>query len=502
MMPKGYLTLYHHDSSVKTLKEFMEKERIVKVSVDELFDYNRDAIFNQMSPSEKASYAQSLGKKSITSDDLKSDMTLPIPCVMHIKAEYVVKELAISQTNFEVQTDNIYAFQKEEINNILQNEGYMPTDQSFKRTAPQCSVFGWFKSKYYVGQFDGDDKWAGRIKSENNKFIDISDYVVNLTTNVTANGGNFQITLPIINSIEDFVKVQPYENSPVLAMRSLSYTDRSAKTLDVYQFGKNFYHKAGMLAMEQNFFNWLISSNDLIFIAFETLELEETLGGKIFDMIGLVDDVVVNQNANGQGSVTVSGRDLMKLLNDDSSLFFNTSTVWGQSEIFANTESAGKQGDIVNADAFGDKGAPINRIRRSTNEIDTFANPFNRTIDFVMKGVISQLANIEVVPSYVFEGWGDRRTRFAELYPSVSSDTSGVGKGGSGGVGTGEGIPQINTKDFDSGIGGNKNKDQYTPIKGGSSGARNTDTPAVPRMPSGGVYEMRDGVMIKIVDNP
>lgn len=499
MTPKGYLTIYHHDTSVKTLSELMEKERIVKVNVDELFNYNRDAIFSQMSPAEKAAYAKSLGKSSITANDIKSDMTLPVPCTLHVKAEYVTQELAISQTNFEVQTDNIYVFQRDEIANIIQNEGYVNKDYDVKRTSPQCSVFGWFKSKYYVGEFDGDNKWAGRIKSDNNKFMDISDYIVNLTTNVTADGGNFQITLPIINSIEDFVKINPYADSPVAIQRSLSYTDRVAKTLDVYKFGKYFYHKAGMVAMEQNFFNWLIQSNDLIFIAFETLKMEETLGGHVFDMIGLVDSVVVNQNANGQGSVTVTGRDLMKLLTDDSSLFFNASTVWGQSEIFVNTESAGKQGDIVNADAYGDKAAPIDRMRRSTNEIDVFANPFNRTIDFVMKGVISQLANIEVVPSYVFEGWGDRRTRFAEFYPGVSSDTSGVGKGagGNGGDGLGEGEPQLNTKDFDSG-GPNGNRDQYAPIKGnngGNGGGGNLRTPGgdVPAVPRGGNnYDLPD----------
>ena len=77
-----YLTLYHHDSSVKTLAEYMEAEHIPTrvISVDELFDYNRDMIFNQMSLNEKAEYAKQKGKDSITSDDLTSDMTLPCPC--------------------------------------------------------------------------------------------------------------------------------------------------------------------------------------------------------------------------------------------------------------------------------------------------------------------------------------------------------------------------------------------------------------------------------------
>lgn len=502
-MPKEYLTLYHHDRSVKTLSQYMEKEHIQTsvISVKDLFDYNRDLIFKQMSVSEKASYAKSLKKKQITAKDLKSDMTLPCPCIMKIKAKLVDYELSISQTNFEVQTDNIYAFQNEQIQNIIQNEGYIINNET-KKIAPDCSVFGWFKSLYYVGTLDGFDT-LGTIRTNNNKFIDVSDYIVNLQTNVTSEGGTFSIEFPIINSIEDFVKIKPYDNGKsnkwTSVLKNLSYTDRKAKMIDVYRFGKYYYHKASLNAMDQNFFNWLVQSNDLIFISFETLQMEKDLGGKVFDMIGLVDDVVVNQNANGKGSVTVSGRDLMKLLTDDSSLFFNTSTVWGQSQIFVNTESAGKQGDIRNADMVADRNtAPINRLRRSTNEIDPFADPFNRSIDYVMKGVISQLANIEVVPSYVFESWGDRRTRFAELYPSVSTGGSGRASGGSSGSGSGEGTPQLNKKDFNS-MGQNTNKDKYSPIQGGSSGQRNSDTPRVPVPASDdSKYIMKDGVMIKV----
>lgn len=470
MNKKKYLTLYHHNSNVKTLSEFMEANYIYKnvISVEDLFEMNRSYIFSQMSLDDKADYAESLGKDYITESDLKSDMTLPLPCSLKIEAKYVTYELAISQTNLQTNTDDLYAFENEQIQNILQNEGYV-IDRSTKKMAPECSVFGWFKSLYYAGGLD--DLSSVFFRSSNNKFVEISDFIINVTTNVNASGGTFSITLPIINSIEQLVKVKVNDNN--------SYSDRSAEKVDIYQYEKLFFHKAGLLAMDKNYFNWLIQSNDLIFISFEKLEMEKTLGINVFDMIGLVDNVTVNQNANGQGSVTVSGRDLMKLLNDDSSLFFNNSTVWGESQIFANTESMGKQGDIRDADINSERNSsPINRLRRATNQIDVFAAPINRSLEFIMKGVISQLANIEVVPDYVFEDWGDRRTKFTEIYPEVCSNTSGTADGANSGSGGVSEQPKPN-KAFSSGIEKNQNKNKYSPIDGSGNGQRNSDTPSV-----------------------
>ena len=58
----------------------------------------------------------------------------------------------------------------------------------------------------------------------------------------------------------------------------------------------------------------------------------------------------------------------------------------------------------------------INRLRGVANEIDIFRSPLNNSIDFVIKGVISQLANIEVVPSSIFSLW-ENKTTWNELKP-------------------------------------------------------------------------------------
>ena len=143
------VTLFHHNSSLKTLQDFMDAEGIKGISADDLFKENQEAIFNQMSPDEKAAYAKENGKDSVTKDDLKSSMTLPCPCVLKIHCKYVTREVAISQTNFEENTDNLYAFENDHIQNILQDSGYR-IDISTRKYKPGCCVFGWFKSLYYI----------------------------------------------------------------------------------------------------------------------------------------------------------------------------------------------------------------------------------------------------------------------------------------------------------------------------------------------------------------
>lgn len=432
------LTLYHNNRSLKTLSDFMDANRITGISVDNLFNFkyndtksNRDLFFEQMSADEKAAYSKELGKTKddapITASDLKSDMTLPCPCIFKIEAKYVTRELAISQTNFQENTDDIYAFENSLIQRILNNEGYIingGNGSTTRKTAPKCSIWGWFKSLYY----SGSTVLGSHFQSKDNKFINISDFIINVSTNVTAQGGSFTITLPIIHVLPKEEKRNVNKMTiPVGGGSGVnidiidSYIDRFSEQAELFLYNrysennekKSFFHKVGLSSMEKNYFNWLIQSNDLIFISFEELQIEKNTGSRVFDMIGLVESVTVSQDANGTGRVVVSGKDLMKLISDDNSLFFNVSAANGTSKLFSNTESLGKQGDIREADyVSGMKATPENRLRWTTGQLDVFAAPFNRTINFVIKGVISQLANIEIVPDYVFDSWGDFRTKY------------------------------------------------------------------------------------------
>ena len=53
MAEEKKIYLYHHDSSVKTLQDFMEKERINFIELDDLWDEHKDFIFSQMALADK-----------------------------------------------------------------------------------------------------------------------------------------------------------------------------------------------------------------------------------------------------------------------------------------------------------------------------------------------------------------------------------------------------------------------------------------------------------------
>ena len=151
----------------------------------------------------------------------------------------------------------------------------------------------------------------------------------------------------------------------------------------------------------------------------DNFDIQTNIAAQVYDMIALVDDVkVVHDAQSATAYVEVTGRDFMKLLIEDGSFFFNPSTTSNPSEVFANEQSYGKQGDIKEADQINNTyNNPIGRLRRVTGEIDIFSNRINMDLGYILKGVISQLANVEVVPGYVFDSWGDLRTTFNELQP-------------------------------------------------------------------------------------
>lgn len=429
----NYIWLYHNDNTVKTLSDFIERAYIYGISPQDLFDYNRDLIFQQMSPQEKTEYMKSLRKKGkLTAADLKVDMTLPCPCNLKINASNVTAEIAINQTNLQINIDDYYAFADEQIQNILQDEGYR-ADNLTKRSI-DCKVFGWFKSMYYVGQVQSGEV----VRQDNTSFIDLSRHIMSLSTLSDKNGGSFTLRLPIINAKGYMSIIQKRSNND----KDWAQKGQSEKNkANLYEYGNNeYFSKTAFADVESNYFNWLISSNDLLFISFEKLEMEPerddtiddkdtwgintAISGNVYDMIGLVDDVAMVTDANsGNSYVEVTGRDLMKLFIEDGSFFFNPSTTSDPSTVFINEHSTGKQGDIREADQVKNTyNNPINRLRRITGEIDVFANRINMDIGYILKGVISQLANIEVVPDYVFDSWGDARTKFIELYPQKEGE--------------------------------------------------------------------------------
>lgn len=421
-----YIWLYNHNRLVCDIKDFMDREYIYGITPEELFDFNKELIFQQYTDKDKQIEKNSSGIWPNSANDLTIKSHLPCPCRLKINPSKVTAEVAISQTNLQSNTSDFYAFADEKIQSIFQDEGYV-ADNSKKRNV-DCRVFGWFKSLYCLTlNKKGGVTTTSKSISE---FSDLSKYVISLATTVTENGGSFVIRLPIIGTSNPTTYEMTTKDGDFATWFGTASKNK-------YDFGNNdeeFFAKSSFEDINSNFFNWLISSNDLIFISFEKLEMEvkrtnsldsdsfdikTAISDGVYDMIGLVDDVkVISDSSSSSAYVEVSGRDLMKLLIEDGSFFFNPSTTSDPSAVFMNDQSYGKQGDIREADVLHNTyNNPINRLRRITGEIDIFANRINMDISYILKGVISQLANVEIVPSYVFDSWGDERTKFIELEP-------------------------------------------------------------------------------------
>lgn len=426
----NFIWLYHRYRSVKTIEDFMTREHIYNIEPKDFFELNRKLIWQQYTDYDKEIEKAGTGKWPESADDLVLDSWLPCPCNLKIQATKVTAELAISQTNFQSETGDFYAFASDEIANIIQDGGYQIAE-AVKRN-PVARVYGWFKSMYFVHSLEND----GLAYTLNDDFFDISQFIISLSTLQAKEGGSFSLRLPIVNifkyangiGIDDEETV--WSGTPNADLKNDSNSYRNLYLKDEEFYSKNMYGE-----LESNYFNWLISSNDLLFISFEQLEMEEDsdkdelrtrIANGVFDMIALVDDVkVVADSAGANGYVEITGRDLMKLLIEDGSFFFNPSTTSDPSNIFMNEQSYGKQGDIREADQINNTyNNPINRLRRVTGEIDIFANRINMDLSYILKGVISQLSNVEVVPGFVFDAWGEKRTTYLELQPLRKEETT------------------------------------------------------------------------------
>jgi len=423
------LKLYCNNPSLTTVKTFGEFYKIRfndKFTVNNFFEFNRKTIFDQLSATQLQELAKKKNKKvdDLTSDDITVDITLPCPSHLLIAEKYVDYSLIVKNTNFQASETSVIAFEDENIRAILDERSYMVGGA--KRTYPGCRVIGWFKSLWYDKKCNNKNKnGTTNIYDADNDFIDISPYITSINTNVTESGGNFSISLPHIPLFTDELEhtMLPhfiYSNGINVkgAVNKNSINDIVYKDED----GKEYL--AARSSLESfDYFDWLIQANDLLFISFDNMEGVSTdnLAGNAFDMIALVDSVAISRNAQGAITVNVSGRDLMKLISDDSSIFFETGVGNGTTNVFNNTETVIQGGDTnallkMNGE---DQAATAAASRQLvTGMINVFAcEPNDFSIDFVLKTIISQLANIRVVPDNLFTAWGDKRTKFSALKP-------------------------------------------------------------------------------------
>ena len=242
-----------------------------------------------------------------------------------------------------------------------------------------------------------------------------------MNTSVGQQGGSFSFSLPHVPFYRRDEENLHLDNS--FAMKETDnvlnrYINGDYMTLD--DFNETPVVKSELSSM--NYFSWLISKNDLIFISFNEVDPsaleDDNIAGNSFDMIGLVDNVSLSKDSQGNITVNVSGKDLMKLLSDDSSIYFPNATTVNQGNFFDNVEGALRSGDAAGVDTANGKTKNNPMRMPSTGSIKPFNEECNGfTIDYIIKVVIKELTNTQICPSEIFSSWKERRTKFVNLTP-------------------------------------------------------------------------------------
>lgn len=419
---KKVLKLFCNNASLKDLRSFSEfyKIRFTKsFTIDSFFEFNRKIIFDQLSNAQLQKLAKKKKKKvsDLTPLDIDKNVTLPCPSYLQIQEEHIDYSLIAKNTNFQKSEVSVIAFENKNIRAIL-DEATTKIAFGVKTMVPGCRVIGWFKSMYFADK-KNTSNGVDNIYDNSQNFFDLSRFVVSMNTSVNENGGNFSISLPHIPVHLDLLNVMT-PNS--VLKNGINATGIDKEQISNYQYideNDKLNNVSKSSIYDFDYFEWLIQPNDLLFISFDDMKdlSDDNLSGHTFDMIALVDSVAVSRNADGAISVDVTGRDLMKLITDDSSIFFPLGVSAGTNNVFQNTETVNKGGDLSSVYRYNGAESK-NAMRQINGMLNIFAcEPNDFSIDFVLKTVVSHLANIQIVPDNLFISWGDKRTTFSTLKP-------------------------------------------------------------------------------------
>ena len=356
-----------------------------------------------------------------SAENITLDSPINISTTFWIEDTYVVKDFLFTQTKNIVPTDNTNTFIAEHLALLFSNKGYVKqsTFASYKKLHAEMQVFMWVRSlgrgkKSQEKQINISDKESIYNSEKGGQWINVTSFVKNLDTNVTKTGGNFSIDLAPI-----MCKYDESEDS-----WSIDGVIGNATSTQVPYYAKTSTHnvKNGSLSKNELFFHQIISENDLVYIRWESLKMEENskrnlddikinacdvvvtdynadytpkrIGKNVYDMIGLVDKNRTSTNySNNQVSINISGRDLVKLFIEDGTHFFPMEFASGK---FFTAGGVASENKLLQRNLFD-----ANIMSLSVYQ--------EKDIQYIFQFLISQLSNTGYIPDYVFEGYEGRR---------------------------------------------------------------------------------------------
>ncbi len=214
-----------------------------------------------------------------------------------------------------------------QLQRLLEDPNYISTlsnkngSSSVSLINNDISVFMWVKSGSELGP--GQGSW-----------LNVSAFVDSITTSVTEQGGNFNISfVPVEGEFSPVVGWKPVDGKSFFT-GGVDQDIMTSQHITKFNASENEYKRTKF------FFHDCVQENDLVYIRFERLNNEkkaDLLDSQIFsgtdvpdlvyDMIGLVDNTQIGSTANDV-RINVTGRDLIKPLIEDSSVFFPEYSRW------------------------------------------------------------------------------------------------------------------------------------------------------------------------------
>jgi len=319
------------------------------------------------------------------------------------------RDILIGEGNQIIDTE-FEAFVGEKLKELQEDTKYYPTSKinlgskgNLKVTFPNMTVWLWCRSLTTVpfkekslSFFDYIENNKGkRVKDDDStalegRIIDLTPFVDALNISVTPQGGTFGLTLPpIVGQFDSELGWQ-------IKKGSLSTFMKNGELNYVSQGG----YEDAQGNLNSFYFNNIIGENDVIFIRFETLNNEikqrirdkqysnpntdfevpkSELAGKIYDMIGLVDTNSISHDPKDNNvQINIQGRDLMKLLIEDSSFFTPLNFIPSGSYFSSEPDDR-----------------LLNRIE---GKLHTLTQVSEKTIEFSLKYLINALSNMGIVP--------------------------------------------------------------------------------------------------------
>lgn len=426
----------------KKLGDFVTDQSSYGFGIDlrELLTYRNPEVFNGTSNAEfiyNSIYSEDkdLAKENkefldnvlILSDSQLNQIPFPLGTTILIPFSMVDKSLNVTNSNNFINSLDYECFLAQKLYDLL-NEKQYRSDIKNKNHETISDIFAnitvWVWSRSLSKKFKDDSflyvqdnapqeepqylengiqtfiKKPQRYDVFEDVLVDITPFVYNLNTSVSENGGSFNFSVsPIPCEFKDgkwgidcrAVKLGTSEYSADMFL----HHGKGDDTL-----GKNY-----------NFVSNILQQNDVVFIRFEKLELENDrtkdysfeidkseLPGKIYDMIGLIDNI--NESISGVDmNINISGRDLIKLFIEDGVYFYPVQ--FTKSDFFVNTGA----GDEV-----------LQRLGKNKEIISRYQY-LEKSIDSTLKYIINALSNVKITSDTLFDSYSSRRT---EIYKTES----------------------------------------------------------------------------------